>query len=186
MSSIEELVASQQTLIGVRANLVANTRGDFSGKGGSSRDLSNQTDREVLIRLRALADVIVTDGATAAAENYQPTKWAPIQVWSQSGNFRGLLEKNGMQLVQISDPAKALERLLTEYQSVLLETGPTVTRLLAAHECIDQLKLTLVAADSINEANQSVLAIKNRLGLEYLNNQTWMKVKDSYFFTCSR
>jgi 5-amino-6-(5-phosphoribosylamino)uracil reductase len=52
--------------------------------------VSNDLDRTLLVELRKQADVIVTSGATARAENLRASKHAPIFVLTLSGRIDGL------------------------------------------------------------------------------------------------
>lgn len=65
---------------GVRASFAASETGSFVDEQGSSRGISNPSDYEVHMRLRSQAEMILTTGATARAENYRSSKFAPIWV----------------------------------------------------------------------------------------------------------
>jgi hypothetical protein len=60
------------------ATYVTNENGAYVGADGSSESLSNQVDLQLLISLRSKTKVIVTTGATARAENYKSSRFAPI------------------------------------------------------------------------------------------------------------
>lgn len=157
---------------------------EFTGPSGSSRDLTNQEDFELLKKLRSLTDVIVTDSATARAEHYKASKWAPIEVWSESGNFQGV--DNGITHKKIDNLEHSLARLEENFASILLETGPTLTTLIGQLGSVDQLKLTIVQAGNVLEARVAAKQALNRLSLNYLAESSAMGINGSYFFTFDR
>ena len=186
MPNLENVLNSQKRFNGVRANFVVDATGNFVGKSGSSRDISNESDLAVLKKLRSLTDVIVTDAATARRERYQPSKWAPIVIWSKSGNFSEISESPDLWRETTPNPAVALAELLTRFQSILLETGPTLTRLIAEAKLIDELKLTVVDSDSEFSATATAFAFANNLSLEYLEIKDLQEVASTFFFTLGR
>lgn len=60
------------------ASLVMDAEGNAVGTDGTSKTVGNDTDLQLLLSLRAKADVIVTTGKTARAENYKASRFAPI------------------------------------------------------------------------------------------------------------
>ena len=62
------------------ATLVIDSTGRYVGGDGTSKSVANQTDLQLLLALRAKAEVIVTTGATARAESYKASRFAPIAV----------------------------------------------------------------------------------------------------------
>lgn len=60
------------------ASYVVDQFGEFKGSDGTSGTIGNQLDLKMLIALRSIADVIVTTGATARAEQYKASRFAPI------------------------------------------------------------------------------------------------------------
>ncbi|MEO0024565.1 MAG: hypothetical protein RL196_1006 [Actinomycetota bacterium] len=85
-----QLLSRYQPLAGVRLNLAEDVHGSVAGVSGTSNDVSNELDRALLVELRKQADVIVTSGATARAENLRASKHAPIFVLTLSGRIDGL------------------------------------------------------------------------------------------------
>jgi hypothetical protein len=71
-------------------NLVSDIDGNFVGSNGSSRDLSNDIDRQVLLGLRESADGILTTAKTARTEAYRRSSLAPLALISRSGEFGGI------------------------------------------------------------------------------------------------
>lgn len=186
MNDLSTLFLAQQKLCGVRANFVVDSSGKFSGDSGSSRDLSNSVDLALLRHLRSLSEVIVTDAATARREGYQPSKWAPIEVWSKSGNFEGVSLATGITHRVVIDAEQELKFLRQKYGSVLLETGPTLTKVLAGLGLVDELKLTVVGSASMAEATKTALRVAKSLNLEFLAITKAQMVADTYFFTAGR
>jgi riboflavin biosynthesis pyrimidine reductase len=178
------LLNRQSKFKGVRANLIATADAQFTGASGSSRDISNQVDLALLKRLRSLSDVIVTDAATARAENYRPSKWAPIEVWSATGDFAGV--DSNLKLQKVQSLEESLAMVKATYDSVLLETGPTLTGLIGELKAIDQLKLTIVGAANGASATSASVQVIKRLNLEYLNKSDVYEVSGFYFFSFDR
>jgi riboflavin biosynthesis pyrimidine reductase len=71
-------------------NLVADTEGNFTGENGSSRDLSNDVDKQVLLGLREAADGIFTTSKTAKQEQYRRSALAPLALISRTADFEGI------------------------------------------------------------------------------------------------
>lgn len=120
--------------VGFCLSMVIDVNGNHAGSDGTSHSISNEEDRTLLISLRRLADVIVTDSATAKAERYRASKLAPIEIWSRSSlpldlEIGSSEESQPVTQVDSSDLAAQIERLTG--LSVLLETGPRLTRLLS-------------------------------------------------------
>jgi hypothetical protein len=84
----QSLADSYGSWNGVRSNHVVSSSGSFSGEDGSSRSISTKEDRELLIALRARADLIVVDAATARLEKYRsPKSKTSLALFSLSGDF---------------------------------------------------------------------------------------------------
>jgi hypothetical protein len=181
---LEDLLAQQHKLKGFRANFVTNSKAQFTGPNNSSRDLSNQVDFALLLNLRSLTDVIVTDAATARAENYKPSKWAPIQAWSSSGNFVGV--DGGIAQRKIDNLQESLKQIRENFESVLFETGPTLTQLLGKLFEIDQLKLTVVESPGLQAARSAAAITLDKLALNYLKESSVFTVAGTHFFTFDR
>lgn len=184
LPSLDDLLDSVKRLEGIRVNFIANGNSQFVGASGSSRDLSTPEDRAMLIRLRSVSDVIVTDAATARREAYKPSKWAEIEVWSESGNFQGVDPQ--LKQKQISNLEASVDFLSTSKLAVLLETGPTLTRKIAQLEAIDQLRLTVVGVANQVEAELTSITVRRTLGLEYLGDTSVTELSGNYFFTIER
>jgi riboflavin biosynthesis pyrimidine reductase len=171
---------------GVRSNFVVDAIGNFKDSSGSSRNISNDPDFQMLLKLRSQADLIITDAATAAKEHYRPSKYAAIEIWSKTGNFRGMNEQEGFALVTTTDASEMLRQRKMVFDSILLEAGPTLTRTLAVSELIDELRLSVVGARNSEEAENVARGFSNSVGLSYLHNKTLATVPETHFFTFSR
>lgn len=86
MRSIEILPGQElNTLIevlpswkGWLCTIAIDEEGNYVGNDGTSKSLSSAFDLKLLIALRSKADCIVTTGATARAEKYKSSRFAPI------------------------------------------------------------------------------------------------------------
>ena len=61
----------------LRANMVISSDGKFVGSTGTSRDLTNALDLQLLLLLRAMSDVVLVGAGTARNESYQQPKLRP-------------------------------------------------------------------------------------------------------------
>lgn len=129
----------------------------------SSRGLSNSTDTRVLLGLRELADVLLVGAETARLEGYGAPKGDRLRVavvsrtgrfdfssplWT-SGRAVLLLPEDAPEVpveslragVGSLDLAAAVQRL--EGDVIQCEGGPRLNGMLAAHDLIDELNLTI-------------------------------------------
>ncbi len=171
MASLNELMLSYRAFSGVRLNMVIDRDLNTRGQNGSSRDISNDVDRQLLIHLRRLADVAITDAATADVEEYRPSKWVPIQIWSKSGNFRNRVSiqenqaQKSVELVHSANLEQQIEMTRAQFHHVLLETGPTLSSEIAKLGLIDEVCLTVSAVADIQKAKTLALEFAKGLGL---------------------
>ena len=61
----------------LRANMVISSDGKFVGSTGTSRDLTNALDLQLLLLLRAMSDVVLVGANTARNESYRQPKLRP-------------------------------------------------------------------------------------------------------------
>lgn len=139
----------------VRVNLVQSSTGLFADASGSSRGISTQADRKLLLELREQADVVVTDGETARLEKYRVPLACDLAVITrngytpaQSSSKRRYVELNE----ELNDALKSLQAM--GYAKILLEVGPGL--LSNAWDQIDQLCLTTTG---FGEPNLKVLGV---------------------------
>jgi riboflavin biosynthesis pyrimidine reductase len=172
--------------------MVCDPHTNFVGTDGTSRTISNENDRALLVHLRKLSDLIVTDAATASAEKYRASKWAPIEVWSRSGNFRtvaatpGTAEHMSLATHQIDDLQEAVNLRLAKCPTLLFETGPSLSKALGKLRLIDELCLTVTHCASIEQAEQSIELAKSKLELGYLVTTTAVALEGSVFARLTR
>lgn len=167
--------------VGIRSNHVISGAGDFSGTDGSSSSISSTVDRELLVALRSLADLVVVDAETARREHYKlPSSGALLAIFSQSGSFSEIpaLEKEfnrsilfspkapeGFQrhrhvpIPNLENPLEGLSQWAHDqgFPAVLLEAGPTLSKLAFRGKAVHQSALTIstikLDVDSIEKAH---------------------------------
>ncbi len=129
---------------GVRVNLVQSIGGVFVDDSGSSRGISNDLDRELLLYLRTLSDVVVTDGETARREKYRVPRVCDLAVITREG-YEPEPRESGHKYLQFPglSPAQVVSELQKlGYSRILLEVGPNLVRELIQANLVDQLCLT--------------------------------------------
>ena len=187
ISPTEELLSNYRRKIGVQLVMVIDADLKTSGVSNTSDDVSNQLDRSLLLHLRSLSDLAITDVATAIAENYRPSRLLPIEVWSKSGDFRGLVsiepadDRLGLRLRTVADTSVTLQDLLAESGSILLETGATLTSQLASQKLIDFAALTVTRASDENSALDALVEFSKQSGVDYLNLESHDWVDNTLF-----
>ncbi len=152
---------------GIRTNHVLGPSNSFTGEDGTSRTISHPIDRQLLLALRKQADLIVVDAATARIEQYRPpASGTPLAIFSKTGRFEQIpaLEKGGSKIYLFSEEsipqsessayaeAVRVERSPIEtlsewagvqgYKSILLESGPSFTKLAFAAGAVVQSAVT--------------------------------------------
>lgn len=165
-STPSELAQSYGSWDGIRTNHVINSTGSFFDANGSSRGISTTEDLELLIELRKHSDLLIVDAATARLEKYRKTSFAHLAIVSATGNFEGIpaakslsgvtlfsplgtdvLGRGATEHVQISpdEPFRGILdwATLTQMNSLLLESGPTLTRLAFESNCVTQSAITI-------------------------------------------
>jgi len=137
---------------------------------GASGGLGNPNDRDVLLAMRDLADVIVVGAATARGEGYGPPRkpGQRIGVVTNSGNVdvstplftsgagfviapesapidasRCDVLRAGAQTVDLARAIAALPTIVRGARHVQAEGGPTLNGSLLAADLVDELDLTL-------------------------------------------
>lgn len=153
-----------QPLVGVRLNMVASSDGKFIGPQGSSREISNSFDREVIIRLRSLSDVYVTGGNTFRSEHYKVPNSKALAVIT---NNPAVLDKAVIALGPYSDfqPAEVISELQSlGYRKILLEVGPTLAGKFLKSDCVDEFCLSVPLGTQEN-ATATVRELGSRLKL---------------------
>ena len=171
---LDDLLSKYVRTSGVRLAMVIDSKMRVFGASATSSDVSNETDRRLLMHLRSLSDLVITDAATAAIEQYRPSKFCDIEIWSKSGDFRGLKElqsrddKHGISLKIITDADSRLKLLRLSRDSILLETGPNLTAQLAELRLIDIASISVTGAGSAQDAAAILDEFARSMQLGYL------------------
>lgn len=143
-------------IAGVRLNMVANGHREFVGSNGSSRSISNATDRELIVHLRSLSDVYVTGGNTARNERYKTPAEGKLAIISRSK----VTDENQIWLnppVDESLSTWSIEELQKlGYRRILLEVGPSLARAFLGTDSVDEFCLTIT--DGNLETAEAVVA----------------------------
>lgn len=172
--------------------MVCDQQANFIGIDGTSRSLSNDIDRALLVHLRKMSELIITDAATASTENYQASRWAPIEVWSKSGNFRETVstphtdEHMSLSTVQIHDLRESVDARLRVYGCLLFESGPTLSKALGDLQLIDELCLTVTNCASVDSASRSIDLARAKLELGYLERVNAVAFEGAVFVRLTR
>ena len=171
---LDDLLSKYVRTSGVRLAMVIDSKMRVFGASATSSDVSNETDRRLLMHLRSLSDLVITDAATAAIEQYGPSKFCDIEIWSKSGDFRGLEEipsrddKYGISLKRITDADSRLKLLRLSRESILLETGPNLTAQLAELRLIDFASISVTGTGSAQNAAAILDEFARSMQLGYL------------------
>lgn len=135
----------------VVANFVTTGLGTFQDDSGSSRGISNNVDRQVLIHLRSQASAVLVGGQTARVEDYKmDARFETIVITRKDLHITDGLTR--LKAESDSDLSHVIESLKTSHNSLLIEAGPTLVARLAKLHLIDILCLTVV--DPIFETTQ--------------------------------
>ena len=172
-TNIQALADCYGPWVGIRSNHVITRTNKFSGSDGSSRSISTEADRALLVALRSSADVIIVDAETARREQYQlPSSGAALAIFSQSGKFSGIpaLDEDSKlcflfsptapkdferhRHVPIASPESPLQDLSKwadsrGFRSMLLEAGPTLSRTAFDNQLVSQSALTISESDLV-------------------------------------
>ena len=163
----KSLAAAYGPWSGIRSNHVITQSGQFSGSDGSSRSISSDEDRALLIEIRSHSDLIVVDAATARLEKYRaPSSGALLAIFSLTGDFDGIpaIEDQPNPVFLFSSAAVTTEQTSSKnvivqiggkpfdgflnwansngFGSILLEAGPTLTALAFEAGVVGQSAIT--------------------------------------------
>lgn len=167
-TTIDSLARVYQNWQGVLTNHVVNQLGHFKGDDESSRSISTNEDRLLLLALRKFADLIIVDASTARLERYRtPSSGAKLAILSKSGNFNAIpavsdanqkpwlisalesttqpMDTDSAGIDYSADPigeviARARQRGLN---AILWEAGPTLTKLVFERGLVQKSALTI-------------------------------------------
>ena len=137
-----------QPLVGVRLNMVVNSSGNFVDSEGSSRGISNELDRKLIVHLRQISDIYVTGGNTYRNEGYRVPKSGALAVITRNEtepNIIGLTPPNAEPTALWSlDKLKSLG-----FRRVLLEVGPSLAKEFLTANLVDEYCLTITGGNSL-------------------------------------
>ena len=173
----EDLALSYGAWTGIRTNHVISASGSFFDESGSSRGLSTRDDLELLLALRKQADLVIVDAVTARKEKYGPLSSSHLAIVSASGNFQSIpaiSRSTGVTLfcpstpntdseldiehvtIDTAEPFVALLAWATRMQmsSLLLEAGPTLTRVCFATSQVAQSAITITPRLELADAER--------------------------------
>lgn len=165
---------------GWSASLVIGTRGETQGDDGTSKPLSNSFDLSILLALRSKADLIVTTGETARAEEYRSSRFAPIAVISRSPQSLGALplfsdDQNNRNLILSPEAQQTIPEALAD--AGLTKTGGKVLfegGLSTLRELIRQglnLNLIISRPNSAIDSELEALDVYQTLNLPHENSE---------------
>jgi riboflavin biosynthesis pyrimidine reductase len=166
VTHVEDLAQSYGSWNGIRTNHVVSANGSFFDEAGSSRGLSTREDLALLLALRRQADLVIVDAATARNEQYRKLSSAHLAIVSASGNFQSipavistsevtLFSPNApkidgvLEIEHVTiDPLGPFAALVAwanqmKFSSLLLEAGPTLTRMCFATAQVAQSAITV-------------------------------------------
>jgi riboflavin biosynthesis pyrimidine reductase len=166
VTNVEDLAQSYGSWNGIRTNHVVSANGSFFDEAGSSRGLSTREDLALLLALRRQADLVIVDAATARNEQYRKLSSAHLAIVSASGNFQSipavistsevtLFSPNAptidgdLEIEHVTiDPLGPFAALVAwanqmKFSSLLLEAGPTLTRMCFATAQVAQSAITV-------------------------------------------
>lgn len=152
-SELEDLIA--QSLI--TTSFVVSPEGAIATPNGSSHGIGNATDKRLLGALRANAEIVLTSGLTARADNYKMPKSADLAILTRAGVTELELEpKPGQRLLilgaEVGGFAGAIENLKQMgFSRIHLEYGPS--GFTSVIELVD-----LVVISSVTETGVEVFA----------------------------
>ena len=111
----------------ITASLVVDHHGSAQGELGNSGGIGNETDRQLLLWFRSNAEVVLTSGATAIAEDYKmPSSCDLANLTRQpKGNFSIDPRDRKLMILQC-DFTQGLSKLQElRYRRIHTEFGPT-------------------------------------------------------------
>ena len=128
--------------------------------------VSNAEDRELLFGARSQADAILVTERTASAEQYRPSKYAPILVIDRSGSYAPPPEVPGKHPILVFPSVEdALAVSPIEGSRILLESGPTLASALAKQELLGQAIVVVTTLDR-RAAEAALTNTLTQLGVE--------------------
>lgn len=151
----------------VTASLVVDHLGSAIGTDGNSRGIGNETDRKLLLWLRQRAEVVLTSGATAIAEDYKMPSGCDLALLTRRNEQSFSLDPDDRKLIflhgQYFEGVRQLQEL--GYRRIHTEFGPSGFVELSQRSEVN----CYLSSQSSNGlelfASQHKLAIRSRLEL---------------------
>ena len=146
----------------ITSSFVVDSEGAVATPAGSSLGIGNPTDKKLLSALRANAQIVLTSGQTARADNYRMPKTADLAILTRTGvEDLNLVPKPGQELhilgTEVGGFVGALKHMQAiGYERIHVEYGPT--GFAQAQPLID-----LVVVSGIEEAGVQKFAESNSL-----------------------
>lgn len=159
--NVQQLARCYGDWRGIRTNHVVSSNGAFFDEHGSSRGISTVEDRELLLELRKMAELVLVDAKTATNEGYRAPVGRKLGVISRSGSFEGMghlrnhpsvffftaSENQEENLIAVSEqnPFEAISAWASSNRitRLLLEAGPTLTGIAFHSGFVTQAALTV-------------------------------------------
>lgn len=166
-------LSAYTSLNGVRLNMVVGPEGQFTDESGSSRGISNDTDRQLIRHLRSVSDVVVTGGKTARLEGYKPSSTRSLVVISSKEPFAdGRITLNPPNDINL--PAWVLAEIQQKgFNRILLEVGPSLAAKFLSEDLVDELCLTVPSGNlAIAKKAASSLNCKLVLTESFVESET--------------
>lgn len=151
----------------VTASLVVDHLGSAVGTDGNSRGIGNETDRKLLLWLRHRAEVVLTSGATAIAEDYKMPSSCDLALLTRRNEQSFSIDPNDRKLIFLHghyfEGVEQLQEL--GYRRIHTEFGPSGFVELSQRSEVN----CYLSSQSSNGlelfASQHKLAIRSRLEL---------------------
>jgi hypothetical protein len=177
-TSAEELAQSYGSWTGIRSNHVVSQSGSFFDESGSSRGLSTPEDLALLLALRRHADLVIVDAATARNEQYRKLSNVNLAIVSASGNFQSIPATSASTGVTLFSPYAPVVGGNSKLEHVEIDSGKPFAALIewASHVNLNALlleagpTLTRIGFEA-NVVSQSALTITPRVPIESLTPQ---------------
>ena len=146
---------------GIFANLLLLDDGSYYGTDGSSRSISNEVDRTVLVHLRRKGRAVVVGGNTARNEGYRPSERFDTFVFTGDPDSLAAGLKP-LHFDDANDLQVQLVEMLERYGQILIEAGPNLLRKLIATGEVNYLCLTVIGKpDCETVLLRSILDVNN-------------------------
>lgn len=125
MSSLSDFSALEAGPI--TASLVVDHRGSAQGPLGNSRGIGNETDRDLLLWFRRNAEIVLTSGATAIAEDYKMPSSCDLALLTRRPKGSFSIDQGDQKLLFLQCEYYECVRQLqgVGYQRIHTEFGPT-------------------------------------------------------------